>query len=185
MIASIVLVADQLAKWWALARLEPGRCTPDTCIDVVGPLRFHLAFNPGAAFSSFTGGGPVLGALAVVMSVYLVHLARQTTDPIAHAAFAAVAGGAVGNVMDRVRRADDGFLSGEVVDFIDLQFWPIFNVADMAVVGGVAVLMVRLWRTGGRLDGVDAQSVDTPAVDAPAVDRTAGDVTAVDPESTT
>ena len=57
------------------------------------------------------------------------------------ALFGGLAGGAVGNLADRLFRADDGFLSGAVIDFIDLQWWPIFNIADIAIVGGVLSLI--------------------------------------------
>jgi signal peptidase II len=55
-----------------------------------------------------------------------------------------VVGGALGNVVDRLSRARDGFMSGAVVDFIDLQWWPIFNVADAAVVVGGILLAVTM-----------------------------------------
>lgn len=143
-IATIVL-ADQLTKSWAVNRLTRESCSvPDACIDLVGSLRFRLSFNPGAAFSSFTGGGPVLGVIAFFMTIYLVYLSVTAADALLRWVFPVVGGGAIGNLWDRVFRADDGFLSGKVVDFIDLQFWPIFNVADMAVVGGVIVVAIRL-----------------------------------------
>lgn len=145
-VAAVVLV-DQLTKSWAVSRLTREACSvPDACIDLIGSLRFRLSFNPGAAFSSFTGGGPVLGVIAAVMSVYLVYLSVTTSDRVLRYVFPLVAGGAVGNLWDRVARADDGVLSGKVVDFIDLQFWPIFNVADIAVVCGVIAVALRLWR---------------------------------------
>lgn len=144
-IISIVLV-DQLTKAWAVNRLTRESCSvPDACIEIIGSLRFRLSFNPGAAFSSFTGGGPVLGVIAFLMTVYLVYLSVTSADAVLRWLFPIVGGGAVGNLWDRVFRADDGFLSGKVVDFIDLQFWPIFNVADMAIVVGVALVALRLF----------------------------------------
>jgi len=140
-----VVVADQLTKSWAVRRLTREPCSvPDACIDVVGSLRFRLSFNPGAAFSSFTGGGPVLGVIAFFMTIYLVYLTVTSSDRVLRWLFPVVAGGAVGNLWDRVFRADDGLLSGKVVDFIDLQFWPIFNVADMAIVCGIIGVAFRL-----------------------------------------
>lgn len=147
-IVGSIVALDQATKSWAVRRLSRASCSvPDACIDIVGSLRFRLSFNPGAAFSSFTAGGPVLGVIAFFMSIYLIYLAVTTEDRRLAFFFPVVAGGAVGNLWDRVARADDGFLSGEVVDFIDLQFWPIFNVADIAVVGGVAVVALLLWLT--------------------------------------
>jgi signal peptidase II len=68
--------------------------------------------------------------------------ARTVTDRRMLVLFGAIAGGAIGNLLDRLLRADDGFMSGGVVDFIDFQWWPIFNVADMAVVCGAIGLML-------------------------------------------
>ena len=88
----------------------------------------------------------MLGVIAFAMTIYLVYLSSTTADRPLSLLFAVVAGGAVGNLWDRVFRADDGFLSGSVVDFIDLQFWPIFNIADIAVVCGVIGIALLLWR---------------------------------------
>jgi signal peptidase II len=148
---------DQLTKSWAVGRLTRESCSvPDACIDLIGPLRFRLSFNSGAAFSSFTGGGPVLGVIAFGMTIYLLYLSVTTSDRVLRYLFPVVGGGALGNLWDRVTRADDGFLSGKVVDFIDLQFWPIFNIADIAVVCGVAAVAVRLWRHPPMDEPVDA-----------------------------
>ena len=136
-IAGAIVAVDQITKAWAVRNLSRSSCSvPDACIDVIGSLRLRLSFNPGAAFSSFTGGGPVLGVIAFAMAIYLFYLTLTTADRWLAIAFPVVAGGAIGNLIDRVTRADDGFLSGHVVDFIDLQFWPIFNVADIAIFAG-------------------------------------------------
>lgn len=158
-VISTIVLADQLSKSWAVGRLTREPCSvPEACIDLVGSLRFRLSFNPGAAFSSFTGGGPVLGVVAFFMTIYLVYLSVTSSDAVLRWLFPVVGGGAVGNLWDRVFRADDGFLSGKVVDFIDLQFWPIFNVADMAVVGGVIAVAFRLFTQPLEPDGVEATS---------------------------
>lgn len=175
-IVGTIVALDQLTKAWAVRRLSRASCSvPDACIDVVGSLRFRLSFNPGAAFSSFTGGGPVLGVIAFFMSIYLIYLAVTTEDRRLAFFFPVVAGGAIGNLWDRVARAEDGFLSGEVVDFIDLQFWPIFNVADIAVVVGVVVVAVLLWLQP------PAGTDETPAnEEEPVADATAGRADATD-----
>jgi signal peptidase II len=141
-VAVVVVVIDQVTKWWAQRRLSLAGCgVPDGCIDVVGSLRFRLVENPGSAFSIGTGVGPLLGVVAAVMAIVLLGASHRTSRPLA-AALGLVAGGAVGNLVDRVVRADDGLLSGHVVDFIDLQWWPVFNVADMAIVVGAFTLAV-------------------------------------------
>jgi signal peptidase II len=138
-VAALVVVLDQLTKWWALERLVDGD------IDVVWTLRFRLAFNSGMAFSQGRGLGPVIGALGLVVVVVLVVSARKGTSKVGAVAVGMVIGGAAGNLLDRLFRSDDGLLQGRVVDFIDFQWWPVFNVADMAIVIGGILLVVSAW----------------------------------------
>lgn len=140
--AIVVVAADQLTKWWAESRLSPAGCSvPDGCIELVGSLRLRLVENPGSAFGMGTGAGPLLGVVAGVMTVVLLVASRRAGRGVA-AALGLVAGGAAGNLVDRLARAEDGPLSGRVVDFVDLQWWPVFNVADSAIVAGVLVLVL-------------------------------------------
>ena len=143
-VAVLVAIVDQVTKRWAVERLSVGPCglESDACIDLFWTLRFRLHFNPGAAFSTGVGLGPLFGVFAFVMILVLFNIVRSRVDTIGPVLLGAVAGGAIGNLTDRVLRAEDGFLSGSVVDFIDLQWWPIFNVADAAVVVGVIVFVV-------------------------------------------
>lgn len=141
-VAAVVLVVDQASKDWALRRLSGGRV-----VDVVGSLRFALTWNTGASFSigDDLQLGPVIGLLALGVVTWLL-LSGHTASPLGAVAAGLVSGGAVGNLVDRALRsgpagAEAGFMGGAVVDFIDLQWWPIFNVADMGVVVG-AVLLV-------------------------------------------
>jgi signal peptidase II len=70
-----------------------------------------------------------------------------------------VIGGALGNLVDRAFRAEDGWLSGAVVDFVDVQWWPVFNVADAAVVcGGIALVVLAWFEPGGDPDPADDAS---------------------------
>ena len=137
-IAAVVLVVDQLTKNWAVSSL-PGRPP----VEVIGSLRFNLAYNTGAAFSFGAGKGlgPWIGLVAMVV---VLGLALGMTSRFAVGAVAAglVAGGALGNLADRAFRGDTGLLSGAVIDFIDLQWWPVFNVADAGVVVGALLLVV-------------------------------------------
>ena len=134
LIAAIVVV-DQLTKHWALNRLSGGRT-----IDIVGSLRFNLAFNKGMAFSQATGAGPVIGALAFVIIIVIVLWMRRSAPGVAAVAAGLIVGGALGNLVDRLFR-NDAWLRGAVVDFIDLQWFPVFNIADSCITIG-AVLMV-------------------------------------------
>lgn len=133
-----VLILDQITKEWALRAL-----TGEPPIDVVGSLRFNLAFNTGAAFSfgSGQGIGPWVAAIAIAV---IVGLALGATSRMRWGAVATglIAGGALGNLADRAFRSDDGFMGGGVVDFIDLQWWPVFNVADAGVVVGAVLLVL-------------------------------------------
>ena len=146
-VAAVVVAIDQVTKAWALWRLDDGPCSssPDACIDLVGSLRLNLVFNRGAAFSTGTSLGPLFAVIALAMTVVLMNVARQRTDRLGPLLLGLIAGGAVGNLVDRVARATDGLLTGAVVDFIDLQWWPVFNVADSAVVVGVIAFVAYAW----------------------------------------
>jgi signal peptidase II len=136
-IAALVVVTDQLTKWWAVSTLADGHT-----VDVVGSLRFNLAYNSGMAFSRGRGAGQYIAVLAVVVVVVLLASLRRSGSLLSTVGLGLVIGGAIGNVLDRLFRAGEGFLGGEVVDFIDLQWWPVFNVADMAITVGGVILVV-------------------------------------------
>lgn len=141
-ISVALFIADQLTKTWALNRLDANRM-----IDVVWTLRFNLAFNTGMAFSRGSGLGPIIGLVSVGVVVVVVISLRRSTSTLRTVASAAVIGGALGNIADRLFR-NDGWMRGAVVDFIDLQWWPIFNIADMAIVlGGVALVVAMSRKT--------------------------------------
>lgn len=132
-------VLDQLTKWWAVSNLD------DRTIDVVGSLRFQLAVNHGASFSLGTGLGAWIGVLALVVVGVLVWQGRSVRSRVGAVAMGLIVGGALGNVADRALRGD-GFFGGGVVDFIDLQWWPVFNVADVGVVCGAILLVLSMLR---------------------------------------
>ena len=148
-VAAAVLAIDQLTKWWAVETLAT------RTIDVVWTLRLHLTVNHGSAFSLAEGRGAVISLLALVVVAVLLRSGRYATHPGTAVAIGLVAGGAVGNLMDRAFRAGDGFLGGGVIDFVDLQWWPVFNVADAAIVVGAVTLFASQWREGaeGRSEG--------------------------------
>jgi signal peptidase II len=129
--AGAVLALDQLTKAWAVAALDDGRT-----VELVWTLRLKLTFNDGAAFSLGGGGGWLLTLVGLVVIVGVARPVARLPGRLAATALGAVAGGAVGNLVDRIVR------DGEVVDFIDLQWWPLFNVADMAICIGAALLVL-------------------------------------------
>lgn len=147
--AAAVVAVDQLTKTWAVNALAPGPCSqPDACIDLIAGIRFNLVYNTGAAFTRGSGYGPLIGVLAFIMTGVLLYLSTKRTDRFGIVLFGALAGGAVGNLLDRIFRADDGFLSGAVIDFIDVGWWPVFNVADSAIVLGVLGIIIHAFVVG-------------------------------------
>jgi len=102
--------------------------------------------NFGSAFSLADGRGPLISLLALVVVAVLLRTGRHATRPTMAVALGLVLGGAIGNLIDRAFREGDGFLGGGVVDFVDLQWWPVFNVADSAIVVGAILLFIAQWR---------------------------------------
>jgi signal peptidase II len=149
-VAAIVLAVDQLSKAWAVSELGDGRT-----IDLVGSLRLRLTMNYGSAFSLANGRGVLISLLALVVVAVLLRTGRHARSPVMAVALGFVVGGACGNLIDRAFRAGDGFLGGGVVDFIDLQWWPVFNLADSAIVVGAITLFVVQWREAE--PGADAE----------------------------
>lgn len=127
-----------------------------------GALTLRLVRNPGAAFGLGQGLTVVLTAIAVVVVVMILRVSRRLTSAGWAVALGLVLGGALGNLVDRLFRAP-GPGRGEVVDFLELPRWPVFNVADSAIVAA-AGLMVLLSARGVALDGSPAGSrPDAPA----------------------
>jgi signal peptidase II len=142
-VAAAVLVVDQLTKRWALNSLADGHT-----VSVVWTLQFNLTFNSGMAFSRGQGLGPIIGVVAFVVVIVLVGSLARTATGFARVAVGLVIGGAVGNLCDRLFRSGGGFLRGRVIDFIDLQWWPVFNTADAAIViGGVLLFLASARRS--------------------------------------
>ena len=137
-IALGVVIVDQLTKHWAVTSLGT-----DREIDLFWTLRLNLAFNNGMAFGQGQGFGPVIAVIATVVIVYLLVSLQTEASPMGTIGMGLLIGGAAGNLIDRLFRGDDGFLQGGVVDFIDLQWFPIFNIADIAINVGAALLILN------------------------------------------
>ena len=134
-VAAVVITVDQLTKTWAVHTLA----TRD--IDLFWTLRFHLARNRGPAFSLGFGSGGVIAILAIVIVIVFLVVGRSVDTKLGVLSLGLVLGGAIGNLVDRAFREGSGFLGGGVIDFIDPQWWPVFNVADMAVtLGGILLV---------------------------------------------
>jgi signal peptidase II len=120
---------DQLAKGLVEERIAIGEE-----IDALGPLHLTLSHNSGVAFGLAGGGGAILVAITLAaLAVVAVLFARDPTRPGMWVAFGLIAGGAIGNLADRIRL-------GAVTDFVDLPHWPNFNLADISITVGVLVL---------------------------------------------
>ncbi|MDN4479509.1 signal peptidase II [Demequina muriae] len=137
LVALVVIALDQLTKQWALTALEPGEKHA-----VLGDLlSFQLVFNSGAAFSLGDGYTWVMTIVAVIVTIGIVYFARRAQSRLAIALFGIGLGGAVGNLIDRLLR-EPGFGQGHVVDMINYNGWFVGNVADLAIVGVAAVVLV-------------------------------------------
>ncbi|CAB4691056.1 unannotated protein [freshwater metagenome] len=144
-VAAVTLALDEITKSWAVARLSGGRV-----VHVLGSLQFSLSYNSGMAFGRGQGLGPVIGVVALVVIVYLLIGLRTEGSRLSTIAVGLVMGGAAGNVCDRLFRGS-GWFRGSVVDFIDLRWWPVFNVADIGVtVGGLLLVVGSLFLRSDR-----------------------------------
>ena len=147
LVAAAVLALDIATKVAVVAELE-GRRTLEL---LGGQLLVRVSRNPGAAFSFAEGATVVFTAIAVVVVVVILRVSRRLGSLGWAASLGLLLGGASGNLVDRLFRSP-GPGRGAVVDFIDFQVFPSFNVADSAITVG-AVLAVLLSLRGIELDG--------------------------------
>ncbi len=138
--ALVVLIADQASKYWVLNVLD----LPDLrTVALLPVLSLTMVWNQGVTFGLLHQDGPggawILTAIALAVVVGLTVWMRRAERGVVAVALGAIAGGAIGNAIDRIRY-------GAVVDFIHAHAfgwsWYVFNVADAAIVCGVAVLML-------------------------------------------
>ena len=135
-IIALVVISDQLTKHWAL-----GALSADKTVDVFWTLRFNLVFNSGMAFSQGQGVGRMIGLLALGVVVVLALTLRNPMSLRTTIGTGLLIGGALGNITDRLFRGN-GWMRGAVVDFIDFQWFPVFNLADSAVTIGAGFLLL-------------------------------------------
>lgn len=136
-IAAVILVADILTKVWAVAAITPGQP-----IEIIGDVvTFTLVRNPGAAFSMATSMTWILTLVAIGVVIGVIKIGRTLRSPWWALGLGLVLGGALGNLMDRLFRTP-GFMQGHVVDFMSIGWWPVFNIADSAIVCGAILLVV-------------------------------------------
>ncbi|WP_049562091.1 signal peptidase II [Nonomuraea sp. SBT364] len=155
-LAAVVLVADQLSKFWAVSALSGGERV--TVIPELIQLR--LLFNPGAAFSIGEGMTWVFTLTAAAAVAGILYAGRRLRSSAWTVVLGALLGGATSHLLDRLFRPP-GFARGHVVDFIDYGGLFVGNVADIALTVSCAVL-VLLTARGIPLAGADAEE-RTPA----------------------
>jgi signal peptidase II len=133
-VAFVAVVADQVTKQIVVSQLELGES-----VHVVGPLDIRHVTNPGIAFGLFSSWATAVTILtAVAVAWMLFYFARAgARHPVLPVALGLLVGGSLANLADRLRL-------GHVTDFLDLRFWPAFNLADSFIVVGVAILLVAL-----------------------------------------
>lgn len=142
-VAAGIVVLDQITKMWAATSIRERLASGEGPIEVVGSLlRFTYAENTGAAFSIGTGYTWVFTSIAIIVVIVVIRTASRLTSPAWAVALGGLLGGSLGNLIDRMTR-EPGPFQGYVVDFIQVPNFPIFNVADMAIVGS-SILMVIL-----------------------------------------
>ena len=139
-----VVVADQLTKQWVLNVLSDGKV-----VKLFWTLQFNLVFNSGMAFSQGQGVGRIIGDLAIFVVIGLLMSLRDAKVLATVIGTGLLVGGATGNILDRLFRGG-GWMGGSVVDFIDLQWFPVFNVADSAVTVGAGFLILGAFMTRAR-----------------------------------
>jgi signal peptidase II len=132
LVATAAAGADQLTKSFVSSRLALGHA-----VDVIGPFTIHNVRNTGIAFGLFSDATSVVIALTgVAIGALLLFFARSgRRHPLLPAAVGLVLGGSASNLADRLRL-------GHVTDFLDLDYWPAFNLADTFIVVGVGLLFL-------------------------------------------
>jgi signal peptidase II len=161
LVALLTLLADMATKSWAVSALSDGQPR-----EVLGPLlKFHYARNPGAAFSFATGSTWIFTLVATVVALVVIFVAGRIASRRWALALGLLLGGSLGNLSHRVFRSP-GHLRGLVVDWIELPHWPIFNIADSAIVVAAAVITILSARGVGYRDQV-ASATDTKEVSEP------------------
>jgi signal peptidase II len=131
--AGIVMALDQVAKQGAVAAITPGHPR-----QIIFGVDLTNVRNHGVAFGLLGGGGDLVVVITIATIAFLlVYFALHASRPGLWLVVGLVVGGALGNLADRVR-------IGAAIDFIDPPLWPAFNLADIAIVGGVAWLALML-----------------------------------------
>jgi signal peptidase II len=152
-LAAVILMLDQATKFLVVQNIPLYKSW--TPLPVLARLvQFTFVTNTGAAFGMFPqfgGAFMMVGIVVIAMIVIFYHL-LPTENRWVRLSLGLQLGGAMGNLLDRLIR-------GFVVDFVDIGFWPIFNLSDLAIIFGVALLAYQLWHTESSPDVVEKKTV--------------------------
>lgn len=155
--AGAVLAVDQLIKHLVVSNLA-GRPP----VGVIGSfVELRYTTNSGGAFSLLTGAPLFFGVMAIVIIGGIVYASRRTQPLSMLVVLGLILGGALGNLADRLFRGD-GLLRGEVVDFVKVGIWPVFNLADSCIVVGGLLLAIFLGRAEREHDQTPADASPGP-----------------------
>ena len=136
-VAITVVAIDRVTKMWAVDALDGGRV-----IVLVDPWwQLRLVYNSGAAFGFAGGYTAVISIVAVVVAVAILRMSRRLRNVWWAVALGGILGGALGNLIDRMTQ-EPGPLRGFVIDFIEWPGFPVWNLADAAIVGSVALVLL-------------------------------------------
>ena len=138
LVALLVIIFDQLTKFYVVSNFYLGESVP-----VIENI-FHWTYilNPGAAFGMFEGSRWFFVVIAIGVLVGIWYMKDEINEGgwMMQYGAALFGGGAIGNLIDRAR-------SGLVIDFFDFRIWPVFNVADIAICVGVAMILWKVLQT--------------------------------------
>ena len=137
-LSAVVVLVDQATKYWIASRMETGESSPV----IAGVFHITYILNAGAAFGILENKTWffVAVALLLICGVIYIYPRLPANKPFLKLGAGLLTGGAIGNLIDRIR-------IGYVVDFFDFRIWPIFNIADICIVCGVACLVYVLLTT--------------------------------------
>lgn len=140
LISSCIMALDQFTKFLVQSRMNFG----SSIVVIKGLLDISYVTNDGAAFGLFRGWNPIFIMVTFIAIVFIFVYYRQFKDDLwMRIALGFLLGGAVGNLIDRIR-------INQVIDFINFRWWPSFNVADISVCIGAGMLLIRIIRDEGK-----------------------------------
>jgi signal peptidase II len=147
LVAALIWGLDLSTKIWAVNNLSARNP-----VEILGSFfQLTLIRNPGAAFSFATGATVVFTAIAVAAVIVIVYYSSKITSMGWASTLGLLLGGVLGNLTDRLFRSP-GFFKGEVIDWLEITNWPVFNLADSAIVVAAFLAILLTIRNVGPID---------------------------------